>query len=1230
MTDIRENIKSALTAIAGTPFKDAATGLLSELGYQSDRTINLGSSNPKEFLDFIRSNSADVVFNESKALFNDWKSADLLFQLSDNELSSHQNLFKETSIDPGLLRSYLFFAIELSGDNYPRGKLTDIVRQINRIFPMPVMLFIKHYAEKHPVLSIAVINRRQSKRDIVKDVLGKVTIIRDISLQEPHRGHLDILASFAIPNLVHPQRLPIDDFDALHATWEEIFNVDLLNKRFYRELANWYFWALPQIDFPDNNGSDDEKHRATSLIRLLTRIIFCWFLKEKGLVPEKLFNSAELESILTNLDPDTFSYHQGILQNLFFATLNQRMGKDKNGNPFRSFALDEGFHKNRTTYGVDTLYRYEEHFRDFDTALDHFADIPFLNGGLFECLDRTVEGKGHKLYIDGFSRNKKNRSEVPNRLFFADEHLVDLSDAYGEKKRQKEKVRGLLHILHSYKFTIVENTPVDQEIALDPELLGQVFENLLASYNEETKTTARKQTGSFYTPRPIVEYMVDESLKAHLTGALTKTGMEEEEAQVGLDILFSYTERKHSFTNRESDTLLEAIHNCKILDPACGSGAFPMGMLQKLVYIIHKLDPGNSKWKQLQIDAAANIPDTSARDAAITAIEHDFSENEDDYGRKLYLIENCLYGLDIQPIAIQISKLRFFISLICDQRTNRNKRKNLGIRALPNLETKFIAADSLIGLPEMEQMGLEDPRVFKIEAQIESLYHSHFAIQRRDQKLALQRKIKELRKELGDILASSLMSPAKSQHVAAWDAFDPQNSSDFFDPHWMFGLSTADGFDIIFGNPPYIQLSKVATVSSEYKARLKERYKTSGGRFNAFIFFIHLALKLLKPSGTMAYIVPNTLLTQDYYYETRELLLNNQLRSIVQYTKLPFDNAVVENITFVVSKQPTIQDYNIRILEDDLIKTKVLGSKPRDSFLRNRKSAMTIYSAPIIDEVFSRNLPTLDTFCHVNQAIALKGDRSLSLRDSNPNDKFFPLLDGRNIGKYTIQWDGVYLDYDLNKIHSCKRQDIFLTDHKLLFRRVSENLVFAYDDQQFFALNTLVVVNLKKGDADLLKYLLALLNSSLLNYLYKKRFKSTKKVFSEIQARTVMQLPIATPSDVALATLPRLVSGLIKTKSLQTKLLEPVSQFLEDIIDACVMECYFREHMAERDLLFLDELAPHIAAYDPDVSEKAHNDFLTKFHRTLNAPDAKIRNRLLRLTADSPDLLAVIKKEGGV
>jgi type I restriction-modification system DNA methylase subunit len=1229
MPDLRESIQSALAAIETSPLRASAIGLLATLGYRSDRTVNLGSSSPKAFLQFIRAQSAAAPFNEAKALFESWKSADLLFQLTDEELNSSQSLFQDTDLKSGLLRSYVFFAIELIGEGYPRGKLTGIARQINRVFPMPVMVLIKHVTDKKPVLSIAVINRRQHKRDAVKDVLGKVTIIRDISLGATHRGHLDILASFARVNLVHPQRLPINNFDTLHAAWEEIFNVELLNKRFYRELANWYFWALPQVEFPADTEPDDEKRRATSLIRLLTRLIFCWFLKEKGLVPETLFNETELAKILADLSPDASTYHQAILQNLFFATLNQRMGKDKNGQPFRAFARDEGFQKNRATYGVDTLYRYEEHFRDSATALEPFADVPFLNGGLFECLDRAEEGTDRKLYLDGFSRNKKKRPQIPNRLFFAREQSgIDLSEAYGESNRRNEKVRGLLRILHSYKFTVVENTPIDQEIALDPELLGKVFENLLASYNEETKTTARKQTGSFYTPRPIVEYMVDESLKSHLAGVLTKSGMSEPDAETGLEILFAYTECEHPFREREVTALLEAIHTCKILDPACGSGAFPMGMLQKLVYIIHKLDPDNARWKQLQIDAAAKIPDSGARDAAIAAIERDFADNEDDYGRKLYLIENCLYGVDIQPIAIQISKLRFFISLVCDQKTNRSKKENLGIRPLPNLETKFVAADTLIGLPEIDYSLLVDPRIRKIESEIESLYHSHFAIQRRDQKLAVQRKIRDLRKELGKILAESLMAPKKAQHVADWDPFDPQVSSDFFDPHWMFGRSLKGGFDIVLGNPPFVFGGNTG-ISTENKQRYKEIYESGSGKINLFTIFIERGSQLLAPNGVLSYILPNTLLRVTSYKKIRNYILNNlQIEEILDLDVGVFAEVTASTITIRLRQRKPDTEWLAKIkhgIDDDS------GKLFRQADWHTNGSIMDIFSSQNDRGILERlesGAELLETFCHrIRFGVVISGNLTEVVSETKKGNQWKPFLEGDEIGAYSLNYQGRFLNYEPSLLHRSRTPDIFEC-RKLMIQRITGGqnpLKATLDDKQFYNKESILNLILKDNYKDKYELVLAVLNSKVANWFYRKRFTNDSKLTVNLSKEYVGKIPIKLPNQERNTVITKLVHLILFAKRAGES---TAAHFLEDLIDACVMECYFREHMAERELLFLDELAPHLAPYDAATGEAQQREFLAKFHRTLNAPASKIRNRLLRLTADSPDLLAVIKGEG--
>lgn len=1253
-TQLKQSISQHIQAFADQTLRQSALALFSAIGYKSDRTIETRSVQ-----DFRDQFDSEGKLANPAAMVGQWRQAELLFQLTDEELSSSAALFKEDAVRTSLLQSYVFIAIELREGDYARGKLANIARQINRIFPMPVMVLFKVGG----LLSFAVINRRLNKRDENKDVLGKVTLIQNIAIGKPHPGHLDILVSFSLTEL-SADKGSIQNFDQLHAAWEEVFNVELLNKRFYRELANWYFWALPQVDFPADIEEDDEKRRATGLIRLLTRLIFCWFLKEKSLVPEKLFIESDLRNILKDLSPDASTYNEAILQNLFFATLNQRMGKDAKGQPFRAFAKDEGFQKNRATYGVDTLYRYEEHFRDPDTALDHFADVPFLNGGLFECLDRIEEGTNKKLYLDGFSRNAKKRPTIPNRLFFGNEHEEDLSGAYGDTKRKKEKVRGLLRILHAYKFTIVENTPVDQEIALDPELLGKVFENLLASYNEETKTTARKQTGSFYTPRPIVDYMVDESLKAHLTSALAKAGMSEEDAQTGLDILFTYTERAHPFSAQEVATLLDAIHACKILDPACGSGAFPMGMLHKLVYIIHKLDPDNARWKQLQIDAAAKIPDLSARAAAIAAIERDFADNEDDYGRKLYLIENCLYGVDIQPIAIQISKLRFFISLVCDQRTNRNKKDNHGIRPLPNLETKFVAADTLVGLPAMDQLALLPGRVYQIEAEIEALYHSHFAIQRRDQKLALQKKIKGLRAELGKLLAESLGSSRKSQHLADWDPFDPQATSDFFDQHWMFGRALSKGFDIVIGNPPYIN---VELVEAARKAYFTANYQTFYKRYDVFGLFFEVALtRHTSADGVVTFIIPQQIANNLSYKKLRDLILGNRwLREVCYLGDKVFQAANNDVCVLFLAKTG---NKAIRLVNALDFENQSVTIVPADHFQRYANVISFSGDAKgeaIFEQVFSGNRWLVKDRFVVFQGIVTGNNTAFlptaeQIRDEKIEKALLhPVLLGRDFEKWSIRSTErriIYTDAntDISHFPNAKRWlEQFRSEletrrecrngvipwyslqwpreksqldriPKILVQatrnpRLASRIVATIDEECVYGTQGLNFIVPEHPDASAY-YLLAVLNSSLINYLY-----ATKYLNVAIKAEYLKTTPIPKVSkqiEDSIACLARCVLASKKSGE------EAKSQFLEDLIDACVMECYFHDHMAERDLLFLDELAPHLAEYNPDAIESQQREFIVQLHGKLNAPSSKIRNRLLRISADSPDLLAVIK-EGG-
>ncbi len=484
------------------------------------------------------------------------------------------------------------------------------------------------------------------------------------------------------------------------------FSTQPLTEEFFTEIQNWYAWALKHAKFP--GGILEE-----NLIRLLTRLIFVWFLKEKKLIPDSIFDEEFLGKVVKDFGKGDY-YYNVILQNLFFATLNKYPNE-------RGFANHGNFVQNKNDFGVKTLYRYKDKILiSEEEFLDIFKDVPFVNGGLFECLDEDKE------YIDGFSRNENKRSKIPDFLFFSDKREEDLGEFYGEKKKIVE-VRGLINILKDYNFTADESTPIDIEVSLDPELLGHIFENLLASYNPETQTTARRATGSYYTPKEIVDFMVEQSLFEYLK---TKTNIDEDK----LKKIISYEEDSLDLSEEEKKQLIDAIDSLKIIDPAVGSGAFPMGILHKLVYILSKIDTDNNLWYELQYQKALNESgkilkkeNKQEREEQLKELNDNFDEatKYPDYARKLYIIENSIYGVDIQNIAIQISKLRFFLSLIIDQKVDKTQY-NFGIKPLPHLETKFVCANTLIGLEKPAQKQITSQTIKNLEDELKEIYKRFF------------------------------------------------------------------------------------------------------------------------------------------------------------------------------------------------------------------------------------------------------------------------------------------------------------------------------------------------------------------------------------------------------------------------------------------------------------------------------------------------------------------------
>ena len=596
----------------------------------------------------------------------------------------------------------------------------------------------------------------------------------------------------------------------------EAFSVETLTKQFYKDLFEWYQWAIDdstQVTFPNNitTEDDDRDDVEKKVIRMITRIMFVWFIKQKDLVPNRFFDIEYLSTILKEFDPYSTTvgnYYNAILQNLFFATLNRAI-EDENGNT-RKFASS-------TKRDIKTLYRYAEMFSISEQeVINLFSEVPFLNGGLFECLDKTryIDGVEQCYNFDGFSRNDarfadgryKHRAVVPNILFF-------------------EPEKGLLSILSRYNFTIEENSPEEQQVALDPELLGKVFENLLGAYNPETKETARNQSGSFYTPREIVNYMVDESLIAYLGN------------NDFVRSLFSYDFTFDKAKSNEYLKIADKLKAVKILDPACGSGAFPMGLLNRMIDILERISP-----------------------------------NEDIYELKLSVIENCLYGCDIQSIAAQITKLRFFISLICNCEKDASK-PNFGIPTLPNLETKFVSANSLIAKKKEDiQLNLfKSEEIESIKKELHQIRHLHFSAKSTSTKHRLREKDLALREELIELLSDeNNFASDDAKQLAEWNPYDQNDTSSFFDPEWMFGV--ADGFDIVIGNPPYIQLQN----NGGELAKLYEGcgYSTFDRKGDIYCLFYERGWQLLKKGGHLCYITSNKWMRAGYGEKTRDFFAN--------------------------------------------------------------------------------------------------------------------------------------------------------------------------------------------------------------------------------------------------------------------------------------------------------------------------------------------------------------------
>ena len=990
MPEVGDNIRDALAGFANGSLRESTVRMLSVLGYQSDRIHPAEINDIRDFLDLW---GDDLREKDACLLTQFWSRVEFIFQYTADELRVQSNISVATDFEKGRIKSFLFVAVDLKYYNYPRGRLAKMARIANQLFPMPVILIYRYdKAQVGRVITVAVTHRRPHKREPSRDVLEKVTLIRDIQVIRPHRAHIDILSELS---LHRPTQ--VRNFDELHAKWESVLSIEPLNKRFYKELFGWFERAVSQeCTWPPDADTEQQ------VIRFVTRILFVWFIRERGLVSESWFDQEKIKNLLHNFGGS--DYYRAVLQNLFFATLNV---------PIQEREWNEVV-KSDSSHASHWLYR------DLIRQVEHFerlmAQTPFINGGLFDCLDSErsdeIDGRWVDMFNDsheliGIATDQKQPAEcldVPDALFFDDE--------------------GLFPLLNRYKFTVEENTPTEIEVALDPELLGQVFENLLAAYNPETRNTARKETGSYYTPREVVDYMVDETLIAVLSDNVPPEDGDLNSWEKRLRVLFDYEDTGVQFEERDRKNLIGAISNLKILDPAVGSGAFPMAILHKLTLALRHLDPDNDVWEQIQKDAASKKSseayetiDRDERDRALLEISETFDRYSGDFGRKLYLIQNSIYGVDIQAIACQITKLRFFISLAIEQEPN-SRDDNFGIKPLPNLETRFVAADSLL---KVDRKGiLNSERAIELETNLRVNRERHFHANTQEKKLECMQADRELRASLLTELNDSGFPQDSADQLARWDPYDQNDVSPWFDQEYMFGVS--DGFDVVIGNPPYISLQRNSKLGKLYKPVGYSTYTPSG---DVYQLFYERGCELLRRGGSLAYITSNSWLRADYGKCLREFLTSSSTPlQLLDVGKDVFE-ANVDTSILILQNQPngnikSFEGVDVDRFDDDIFPPpqKYWGQiRPRRG---DTWRILTDIEWGILEKMQEKGKPLKDwkgisiymgIKTGYNKAFIVDTSTRESLIDEDYRSAEIlkPVLRGRDIQRYRANWDRRWL-----------------------------------------------------------------------------------------------------------------------------------------------------------------------------------------------------------------------------
>jgi len=1034
------------------------------------------------------------------------------------------------------------------------------------------------------------------EHEAFRDAKGKVKLKQELT---PARRYSYLVGVHENSHTAAKQLLSILAMDYADPRIEEIeaaFSVEKVSNEFFEQYKQLFLNLAGHLKKQPffQRGSEEETDRSVSRFakKLLGQIVFLYFLQKKGWLGV----------------PENGKWGQGSKR---FMRERFDLVAQNGGNYFRDF-LQYLFYE---ALARERKGRNPDYYPRFD------CKIPFLNGGLFEA-----EYDWENEIID-----------LPNELFHND-----------VKNKAGDKGTGILDVFDRYNFTIKEDEPLEKEVAIDPEMLGKVFENML-------EVTERKSKGAFYTPREIVHYMCQESLIYYLDSTLgSKVQAEDLETLIRKGHVALENDQRVLKKGKETETyrfqlpgsvrkhakeIDRALADIKICDPAIGSGAFSVGLLHEIVTARLALAPHSGN--------------------AMTA-----------YDLKRHAIRESIYGVDIDASAIDIARLRLWLSLIVDEERYDT------IEPLPNLDYKIVRGDSLIGAPG------DALRDLKIEAEIEELKTEFFNETDSKKKQALRSKIDNKVKKL----LSSI-----SEWIGSQIDFDFKL---YFSEVWH----KKGGFDVVIGNPPYVQIQKFSgqQIQKDWES---QRYETFAKTGDIYCLFYEKGYCVLRDGGILAFITSNKWMRAAYGKKLRKFLHDKtEIEQLIDFGDSPIFSEATTYTNILLFRKAT---GNSQVKVWDLSSAYRTGNA-LEQMLEAHGQSMPVFSAegyillePRLAAIKKRieevGTPLRDWDVAIyrgiltgfNEAFIIDGKKKDELIATDPKSAEIikPILRGRDIKRYRVDFADLWLiatfpalnlnideypavrdylksfgrklhqtgevigkDENGRPIRSRKKtgnkwfetQDQIayykeFEKEKIVWAEIVFDSAFYHDTTGIYPEATAFVLTGERT-----KYLTAMLNSQLLTFSFRAFYAGGdlrgntfryKKAF-------LMNLPVAVPSKQLQTTIEIFVDYIQLTvqndKNLQ-------SAFFEQLIDGLVYELYFPDEIKAAG----KEILPHLGKLEPINSppllggvpegrggqESSSKEKLAIIQREFNRlydPNHPVRNNLE--TLDSVEVVRTIRE----